>query len=200
LDEILGGHAQPYPTRRQRYTLSLILASSFLQLLETPWLPTTWSKSDIVFISRPEQPNILALDQPHLRRGLVSSESQGTPSSEVPGKTTTVHDFLDLLGILLLELCFGKLLRDQPCRKKLPSGANDLEKMAFDYMAAREWQQEVNEEAGPDFADAVAWCLWGNRSCPPELWRRKMLDEVVRPLEQCRQHLGGGGAVAGWTM
>lgn len=202
LEEILGGQAQPYPTRRQRYTLSLTLASSFLQLLETPWLPTTWSKSDIVFTSRPEEPNLFALDQPRLRRELTSLPSQVAPPSEAPGKATTFHDFLDILGIVLLELCFGKLLKDQPCRRKLPDGANELEKKVFDYMAAREWHQEVNEEAGPDYADAVAWCLWGNRSCPPELWRRKMLEEVVQPLEQCRQYLGGGaggGAGAGWA-
>jgi hypothetical protein len=199
LDEILGGQAQPYPTRRQRYTLCLILASSFLQLLGTQWLPTTWSKSDIVFISRPEQPNLFAVDQPHLRHGLTSSEGQGAPPSEGQGEAANVQEFLGLLGVLLLELCFGKLLKDQPCRRHWPTGANDEEKRVFDYMAAGDWHQEVNEEAGPDFADAVAWCLWGNRSCAPDLWRRKMLEEVVQPLEQCRQHLVGGGAVAGWA-
>lgn len=185
---MLRGKIQPAPTRRQRYTLSLILSSSFLQLLDTPWLPATWSKSEIVFISSPETPNVFALDKPHLHRGL-------TASAKPEGKASTVYQSLDLLGIVLLELCFGMLLEDHPCRKRWPRGNNDTEKTAFDFMAAREWQLEVNEEAGPDYADATAWCLGGNRSTPPELWRREMLQKVVQPLERCRQHLGAGASV-----
>ncbi|KPM38172.1 hypothetical protein AK830_g8421 [Neonectria ditissima] len=185
LDEILRGQVQPAPTRRQRYSLALTLASSFLQLLDTPWLPVTWSKSDIVFTSSVADSGVFALDQPHLDRGLVDSEKNASKSS-------TFLQSLDLLGIVLLELCFGVLLENRACRTRWPPGRNETEKMAFDFMAAREWQLEVNEEAGPDYSEAVAWCLGGNRSTPPEVWRREMLQKVVQPLERCRQFLSGG--------
>lgn len=196
LDEMLRGDVQPPPTRRQRYALSLILASSFLQLLETPWLPATWSKSDIVFVRSATCPGAFALDEPHLNRGLTAHEPVDTvdknnsTAAAAAVTATTVHQSLDLLGIVLLELCFGTLLEAHPSRKRWPHGNTDTERTAFDFMAAREWQLEVNEEAGPDYADAAAWCLGGNRSTPPELWRREMLQKVVQPLERCRQYLG----------
>lgn len=189
LDEILHGHVEPSPTRRQRYSLALILSSSFLQLLDTPWLPATWSKSDIAFSNSGGDSSIFALDQPHLSRRLEAPETSES-------KAATFLQSLDLLGIVLLELCFGTVLESQACRKRWPSGNNEKERMAFDFMAAREWQLEVNEEAGPDFAEAVAWCLGGNRSTPPEVWRREMLQRVVRPLERCRQILIDGAGTS----
>ncbi|KAI2779956.1 hypothetical protein F4815DRAFT_164426 [Daldinia loculata] len=50
IDEILRRGAVPTPSRRQRYVLSLVLASSFVQLHETPWLPESW-KNQISFSS-----------------------------------------------------------------------------------------------------------------------------------------------------
>lgn len=96
---------------------------------------------------------------------------------------------LDQLGILLLELCFGRSLADHPTRKAWPKGANEKERMVFDVMAARDWQCGVNGEAGPDFSEAVAWCLGGNRSALPEVWRQEMLRKVVQPLQRCREYL-----------
>ena len=190
LDEILRGQVQPAPTRRQRYSLALILASSFLQLLDTPWLPATWSKSDIVFTVSVADSDVFALDQPHLSRGLV-------PQEKGQEKAAIFLQSLDLLGIVLLELCFGILLENHACRKRWPPGNNKTEKIAFDFMAAREWQLEVNEEAGPDYSEAVAWCLGSNRSTPPEIWRREMLHKVVQPLDRCRQFLIGKGGSGG---
>lgn len=184
LDEILRGRVQPAPTRRQRYSLALILASSFLQLLDTPWLPATWSKSDIIFTSAAADSAVFALDQPHLSRGLVA------PGNTEKKATTFLHS-LDLLGIILLELCFGAILENHMYRKKWPPGSNEAEKAAFDLMAAREWQVEVNEEAGPDYFEAIVWCLGGHRGTLPEVWRREMLQKVVQPLERCRQFLSG---------
>lgn len=186
LDEILRGKVQPVPTRRQRYSLALTLASSFLQLLETPWLPANWSKPDIIFTGSVESSGVSALSQPHLSPDLAS-----------PGEDKKVGTFLqslDLLGIVLLELCFGILLENHACRGKYPPGSNDAEKIVFDFMAARDWQVEVNEEAGPDFSAAVGWCLGGYRITPREVWRREMLLKVVRPLERCGHYLSGGTA------
>ncbi|KAK1253288.1 hypothetical protein MKX07_001365 [Trichoderma sp. CBMAI-0711] len=79
------------------------------------------------------------------------------------------HVALDHLGIRLLELCFGQIIDDQPWRKALPAGGNDTEKTCYDILAAREWLGHVNDEAGPAYADAVSWCLLGNRSVKLDL-------------------------------
>lgn len=181
LDQILRGDVSPLPTRRQRYAVSLALASSFLQLLETPWLSSSFRREDITFFSDPTNANVFLLDQPHIARVL-------TTGSSTDRVATSLAQSLDQFGILLLELCFGKLLADQPLRKAWRTGDTEEERAGFDALAARDWQCEVVEEAGLDYSKAVAWCLGGNRSAPPERWRQNMLRNVVMPLQRCQEY------------
>lgn len=196
LDEILRGHTQPRPSRRQRYALASILASSFLQFIETPLLSATFEKADIVFLQDMYNTNIYALDRPQLQQNLIPASKTG---QDAPGLTgaSTYSSSLDMLGIILLELCFGALLEDQPCRKLWPAGSDDKEKRAFELMSARDWQRDVSGEAGPDYAESIAWCLGGNRSTLPDQWRELMLRNVVQPLRRCHMYLVGSEASAG---
>ncbi|KAK0709991.1 hypothetical protein B0T26DRAFT_755112 [Lasiosphaeria miniovina] len=200
LDQILRGEVDPVPSRSQRYGLSLTMASSFLQLLDSPWLPaTSFHTTDVHFLGDARKPNLFLLDQPHISREFQRShsltEGQAAAIDLGGGAATSFTDALDHLGIMLLELCFGQILAEQPCRKRWPAGSNDKERAVFDIMAARDWQRLVNEEAGPDYADAVAWCLGGNRSTLPERWRHEMLRKVIEPLQRCRDYLTGGAFV-----
>lgn len=185
LAEILRGEISPPPSRTQRYIISLILASSFLQLLESLWVPTSFKKIDISFLSDPNCPNVFVLDQPHVTRHL------SVAAANAAEETVPFTDALDHLGIILLELCFGRTLEEQPYRKRWPAGGDEREKSGFDIIAARDWQRHVNEEAGPDYAEAVGWCLGGNRSALPERWRQDMLQKVIQPLQRCRDYLVG---------
>ncbi|KAH8685345.1 hypothetical protein BGZ61DRAFT_58203 [Ilyonectria robusta] len=189
LDQILDGRVISQPTRTQRYNVSLILASSFLQLLESPWMTTPFRKTDILFLGDLTKSGVFVLDQPHINRDF-STGPEGT-TSESAKRGDNVTDSLDHLGILLLELCFGNVLEKQACRKSWPAGGDAREKAVFDVMAARNWQCQVNEEAGPDYAEAVGWCLGGNRSSQPERWRHDMLQKVIQPLQRCRDYLAG---------
>jgi len=51
LEQVLADtHMRRYSYRiKERYKLSVTLASSVLQLCTTPWLHTVWSKNDIYF-------------------------------------------------------------------------------------------------------------------------------------------------------
>ncbi|KAF2007648.1 hypothetical protein P154DRAFT_407825, partial [Amniculicola lignicola CBS 123094] len=83
------------------------------------------------------------------------------------------------LGILLLELCFGRRLEDHPLRKRHPRGDPDS-KQAFDLMAAMQWSKNVHDEGGSDYAMAVKWCFLGASS--PDLnksWRSEIITSVV---------------------
>ncbi|KAK3331631.1 hypothetical protein B0T19DRAFT_366751 [Cercophora scortea] len=194
LDRILRGDVYPQPSRTQRYALALIMASSFLQLLDSPWLPTPFRKSEVVFLKdhSAAEPNVFLLDKPHIHRSLTCNKQKNQPPTDST-KASRFADSLDQLGIMLLELCFGKTLEDQPCRKEWPAGANEAERAVFDVMAARDWQCHVNDEAGLDYAEAVAWCLGGNRSTP-DRWRQDMLRKVIQPLQRCRDYLVHAGA------
>ncbi|KAI0845026.1 hypothetical protein F5Y00DRAFT_273403 [Daldinia vernicosa] len=201
IDQILRRETSPLPSRRKRYELSFILASSFLQLVGTPWLPGSWKKSDIVFISNDKNAHKIILNQPHLRRDFMGNVRSRDDQNlhELPsaastnGRSTKASRSLELLGIILLELCFGQLLENQPHRKDdWPLGENDTQKDLFDVIAAQKWNDEVEEEAGNDFDQAIRWCLEGHHSTPPEKWRHEMLRRVVQPLEKCHKYLSQG--------
>ncbi|KAI1476041.1 hypothetical protein F4774DRAFT_428462 [Daldinia eschscholtzii] len=197
IDQVLRGGPALTPSRRQRYILSLTLASSFVQLYETPWLPKSWKKSDIIFFSDGNS-NVPLLDYPCLDRELaITAQAKGKqrqqkslPRPTINNGVEQVYRSLELLGIILLELCFGQLLEEQKFRQdyQLP-GLTEMQKCALDAAAARQWNSKVTEEAGSDFDEAVRWCLDGCRITPPEDLRREMLKRVVLPLERCYNYL-----------
>ncbi|RSL54255.1 hypothetical protein CEP54_010006 [Fusarium duplospermum] len=159
LEQILRGDACPQPTRRQRFDLALVLASSFLQFLDSSWLPTPFGKGDVLFKSDPNHSTLFQLDQPHIRQQFDRCGKAKVSTTAMTA--ASVSESLDQLGILLLELCFGKLLEDQSCRKGWPKGRNAKEAAGYDVMAARDWQCQIPDEAGFDYAEAVGWCLGG---------------------------------------
>lgn len=169
------------------------MASTHLQLLESPWLPTSPKRNDILFHDATEEGAPIRLDDPHISQRMTGFITDNDPTST--GKHSR-HVALEHLGIMLLELCFGQTIDDQPWRKALPAGGNDTEKTCYDILAAREWLGHVNDEAGPAYADAVSWCLLGNRCTPEEKWRQEMLRKVIHPLKQTREFLANGGIVA----
>lgn len=179
LEQVLRRGTGSRPSRQERYSLAFVLASSVLQLLDTPWLPEPLKKTEVVFLA--DTAGKVHMDQPQVSRSF--SEATDSPVK------SSFSQSLDHLGVLLLELCFGDVLENQPHRKNWRAGDNDMERAAFDLMAARDWQREVTAEAGPDYSEAVAWCLGGNRSATPDQWRQEMLRRVVRPLQRCRDYL-----------
>jgi hypothetical protein len=160
--------------------------------LDSPWLPVLPKRSDIIFLgANGDDFALFLLDQPHISHTFKPSSTKNAVCAlnAAPG----FNKALDHLGILLLELCFGQLIEDQRCRKDLPAGANDREKTIFDIAAAREWECQVIEEAGGDYAEAVSWCLGGNRTATPDRWRQIMLRKVIQPLYRCCEYLSNGG-------
>ena len=54
--------------------------------------------------------------------------------------------------------------------------------------------RDVVEEAGPEYSDAVTWCLHnvpdsGDVEGKEERWREDMYVKVVEPLKYCRDQL-----------
>lgn len=181
LQHILSGQGGGRLTRSQRYSLSLTLSSSFLQLLETPWLPDAWAKSDIFFLADTLDANRYLLDQPYVK-GYLSSTS---PQKTTPSDTTDLYSHpLDLLGIVLLELCFGYQLDDRQDLAEITRASNGNK-----LIAALEWHKEVVGETGSDYSQAVAWCLIGHRTTPREKLRQGMFQNVVMPLEKTYSNL-----------
>jgi hypothetical protein len=173
LNEILC-NAQPL-TRRRRYFLSLTLASSYLQLGATPWLNTRLRKENVVFLQDPNEPQSMLLDFPYIRQEMSRTSS---PSA---------IDVISSLGIRLLELCFGVAIEATEFRKQLPVGDEILAPI-FDYTAAIQWSRLVSEEAGPEFAAAIEWCLHAKALCDNN-WRKELWQHVIVPLDACHKQV-----------
>lgn len=161
-------------TRRKRYSLALVLASSYLQLSSTPWLDPSLAKDNIIFLEDRIRSGSLMSGHPYVR-GDTSTVSV-TPTDGLPN-----------LGIRLLELCFGTPIENCEFRRQFPAGDVGSASL-FDRAAAREWVQVAGEEAGPDFAGAIEWCLRAPNAQDEE-WRRDLWAHVIVPLEACHKHM-----------
>lgn len=164
-------------TRQQRCTISLTLASSFIQLQNTDWITSSWVKSSITFPEQTGFPDNSELNGPCVTHNLQEA-TIGDRNSDLTAQA------LSSLGITLLEMCFGSVIEDYPKRIKLPAVVETAEiKAAFDAAAAKKWVKDVTFEEGPDFAKAIEWCLSEHTTLLSTAgWRQEMFRQVVRPL------------------
>lgn len=176
LEQLLSKDSKITLTRRERYLIALTLASSHLQLHATPWISSQWEKGDIFFLRSHDQ---ICFDKPYISRNFAPN----------PPTDSSSHDrSLSNLGIMLLELCFGTALEDHELRKKYPSDSTS--NPFLDMAAALEWSPRAVEEAGPEFADAILWCLHnmpgsGESDSKLEKRREELFVKVVEPLKYC---------------
>lgn len=169
------------PSRRQRYLIALLIASSIAQLQYTPWLPQGLTRSNILFYSflsddggRKDQHR-----KPFIRTGFSHAASEGS----------TAAWSVQLLGIMLLELCFGQRLEDHPSRPKYTAATPEEEQM-LDLVVAMTWAKGVEDEAGYDYGAAVDWCLkGGSKNIQARgAWRDDIIKNVIIPLGKCQSH------------
>lgn len=177
-------------SRLERYSIAVTLASSLLQLYSSPWIGETWSKYDIYFLIAAEgSPRPILVDKPYITRRFTSHSPQSSviSVSEQTGRNASTQS-IQALGIMLLELCFGEAIEDQPIRSKYlgPDGRpNDM----TDFCTAQHWlQHDALGEGGPEYSEAIRRCLFcafGPKSTDLEddELRSAIYSEVVEPLE-----------------
>ncbi|KAF1948435.1 hypothetical protein CC80DRAFT_498210 [Byssothecium circinans] len=180
LDHILSSKFEGHLTRRQRYSIALLLASSVAQLQFTPWLKTGLTKEDVLFFPYEDDDCSVPYHEPFIRQGFPLHHPTTSDTEANDGNFSS-------LGILLLELCFGRRLEDHPLRKKHPANAGEA-KQAFDLMAALKWSQGVGDEGGADYASAVKWCFFTGATNANQSWRGEIIKNVIRPLEKCQEY------------
>jgi hypothetical protein len=72
-------------------------------------------------------------------------------------------------------------------RKQLPAGDETLDQI-FDYTAAVQWSRLVSEEAGPEFAEAIEWCLHA-KTLNNNSWRKELWQNIIVPLDACHKQV-----------
>ncbi|KAI0542938.1 hypothetical protein GGR58DRAFT_2827 [Xylaria digitata] len=184
LDYLLSRSQKARISRRQRYSIALLLASSVAQLQSTAWLKTDLTKQDIFFFPSEIDDETVSYHEPFIHRDFLPHLSNR--SNDAISNTKYDSSKFYSLGIMLLELCFDMRLEDSSHRKNSPSETADV-KHALDLMAALKWAQSVNEEGGDDYASAVKWCFTGSNYAN-QSWRSEMIKNVIRPLEICQEH------------
>ena len=198
LDELLSRStkARFELTRKQRYRLAVVLASSLLQLQTTPWLTKNMEKKDIYFEYQgrevmTEHPYICHLF-PSIKHP-SASPSPTPPKDITPTARSATKASLNQLGILLLELCFGKAIEEQThIREEFLF--NGQPHNQTDILTAREWIADVEFEAGLEFRNAIKCCFdfdvkpnWNDIK-----FTQSIHAGVVQPLKQILDNSGWG--------
>jgi hypothetical protein len=165
-------------TRRFRYGLALTIASSFLQLHSSPWLTSRWSSDDILF----ENVNgKVDLSSPRIRAAFDDT-------APAVGSFAT-NESLQSLGIILLELLFGKSITDSPQWQRLLL-LDSSSRFAKELVAAQLWSCNVHDEAGPEWSTAITWCVRTRSTMPdPKTWRKELHEIVISGLQKTYQSL-----------
>ncbi|KAF1960347.1 hypothetical protein CC80DRAFT_582911 [Byssothecium circinans] len=146
-------------SQKERYTLSITLASSLLQLSQTPWLQGPWNKADIIFLRakdrRPVSEFAVDLAHPYLAR----EHKHTSPSIQTNGNVSNDSLKVVNLGIMLLEICYSlpieELLEPDDVG---PNGQHT----SISYLQAARRCLMRNEDRGEfsfAFSKAISYCL-----------------------------------------
>ncbi|CZR67556.1 uncharacterized protein PAC_17455 [Phialocephala subalpina] len=176
--------------RRLIGKLASVLASAFLHLVSTPWLPEHGiRKEDILFC---RTPFALDIEKPYLLHNFGYLDRTMPMIPTVPNSSRFIaRNNITSLGILLLELRFDTAIEDCSFRKPyLRPDGNPHEHTNL--LAARDWSESVREE-DPEWQGIVRCCLSCTFEETPDWESKKFVQEVyekvVEPLEKIRDKL-----------
>jgi hypothetical protein len=175
---------------RQRCSLALTLASSVLQLHDTPWLQRAWETKDIILLKNhsndaiPSQFYVSRTFTPVLQAAAVFKRRRLV-------KNETVF----ALGIALLELAHGAPLMSF----KEPEDLDDegKEDSTTEVSIANRLSRELYKNESPNYAGAVSRCITCtfdtfNFDLNDQEFREAFYQAVVVPLQEDYGHVTGG--------
>ena len=143
---------------RLRMLLALRLASNLLQLLQTQWLQSAWSKDMIYFLLRPTggasnaSQNQLYIDfsRPFVSLTFDDSSASAPTQQNVDPKVALLE-----LGILLLEIWHGTTLETQFFLKEAPGGYYERLGLAL------RWLDDMKDPLPELYDKAASHCIRG---------------------------------------
>ncbi|KAJ4289653.1 hypothetical protein N0V90_010982 [Kalmusia sp. IMI 367209] len=143
--------------RRYRLQLAVTLASSVLQLHETPWLGDSWSNNNILFIDRSGK---TAYTDPFVLQRVATGGQSPEPTMSPAMRLIIRNQTLYALGISLIELWYGKPLSDLSKPEDGAQGTGDAQtNLMTELASADRLVEELYNDAGGKYADAVRRCI-----------------------------------------
>ncbi|OAX85304.1 hypothetical protein ACJ72_00334 [Emergomyces africanus] len=179
-------------TRKERFKLAVALSTSVLQFDDTPWLKQHWGTDDIHFFLKPSSS---MSEQAYLTTVFSQSNHVPTKKHNCTSFPPLVRNkALFTLGIVLIELAFGKPLEDLRTQKDIDEsrGMPDL----VDTFTVKRLLESVEDEAGYDYSEAVRRCI----ECPfdgkearftNESFQEAVHDWIIEPLRVSFNNFSG---------
>lgn len=171
-------------SRKQRLEIAVVLASSILQLDGTSWLRSDWSSGDIYFHHEASQAFGAAESTrfPYLSWHVCCFDSLPPVGRLHVNNHMIRNHTLLALGLVLVELCFGRTLTGMRKPEDL-AGEATVTKLR----TATRLHSRVYTEMGLFYGDVVRRCLFQTfdvreLSLDVEEVQQKVLDGVVAPL------------------
>ena len=191
------GVTPPQLKFRHKQILAVTIASSVLQLANSPWLSETFDCEDILFVNLDGKPSY---DHVFVSKRMPERDQPRTPLN--PGENIhSGHAISGMiqnrtifsLGVVLLELALGKRIRSlrKPPTTGLhsPDEASGQRDILFDYQTALQHLDKVSPEMGTYYYDAVRRCIKFEFMHPTfdledEEFRQEIYRKVVALLEK----------------
>lgn len=172
--------------RADKLRIAVAVASSVLQFYGSKWLENDWSANGVYFVRRKARDLFeqAFVSKALLAKDALNCEAKATPMPFIRNAT------LFSLGILLIELCLGRIIEQLQLPEDLLLGEVTPVTMANYSTAQRLLQSgQLSKEASLRYQSAVNRCIYCNfdqesTSLENDQFRQAVYDGVVAPLEQ----------------
>ncbi|QGI83569.1 hypothetical protein CEK25_010298 [Fusarium fujikuroi] len=171
-------------TDQQRYRLSIILTSSFLQLYSTPWLNKHWNQRTILFSSTLKDDQLeVDLRHPFIAESYGSSPCQNTTSMEAKEVADDSANLL-MLAKILLQIKFHDRA-SSISNKERASDPTTFDRVRESQLL-NQWVFQERENLSLGHQNAIKFCIDSSNRTDADLWdlkfRQIVLDKVIVPL------------------
>ena len=162
---------------RDRSYLAIILASSVLQLHNTPWLDEYWGLDSVFFIGQVDQ---IAYKHPFVSQNFNTANDTFQTNSIPPLVRRIIRNqALYALGVSLIELRYKKSIQELHKPEDGPLSSNDpVATILTQWNTADRLAEKLEGDVGFCYGDAVRRCIRCNFNC-----KSSCLDEITFQAE-----------------
>ena len=175
-----------------RYNLSLILASTLIQLSKTPWLDESWGLDDIHMLNCRD--NTFVTEEIYVFRKFVTRSSR-TDDVKIQSRSWLQNETVFAFGVLLIELSFGQRLHQYKTPKGGYGNADYMEggqgndTIFTEYSIATRLVQELANHEPLKYAEAAKRCIFFNfETTNPDIENPNFQEQfhrgVITPLQE----------------
>ncbi|KJY02191.1 hypothetical protein TI39_contig81g00002 [Zymoseptoria brevis] len=194
LTEFLDNQRKRKLTGADARRLALPLATGMLQLHSTPWLQSTWGKSDIMLISK--EGKVLS-QYPFISQESLSASK--TVSASPPKGTLALlikNQTLFSLGVMLIELCMDKSMVDLHEAGELNPDGTRSEFSVFQTAQRLLEMEVISDRFGKRWSDVVRRCIFceldeTKRSLEDAGFRKAVYNKILLELEEDHRQFFG---------